>query len=213
VTRSSSAEPADAPAPDDDNGGGTFSAVRSVVETLVLTLIIFVVVQTFVAQPFEVRQDSMEQSFEPGQYVLVDKLSPRWSSFGRGDVVVFKPPAASGEGASGVPFIKRVVGLPGETVEVKADGRVYIDGKALDEAYTYHDASGRNEPTTATSDEDRWVIPPGELFVMGDHRQVSVDSRVFGPIEIGSVVGRAVLRYWPLSALGIPPTPTYGSGG
>jgi signal peptidase I len=178
-----------------------------IVETLVLTLIIFFVIQTFVAQPYQVQQQSMEHTLEPGQYVLVDKLTPRWASYGRGDVVVFNPPASWTEGTT--PFIKRVIGLPGDTIEVKDDGLVYVNGTALEEPYTYQNAQGVNEPTTPLSDQKRWVVPEGELFVMGDHREKSAESRLFGPISISNVIGRAFLRYWPISALEIIGTPTY----
>jgi signal peptidase I len=176
-----------------------------IVETLVLTLIIFFVIQSFVAQPYQVQQNSMERTLEPGQYVLVDKLTPRWDSYGRGDVVVFNPPATWTDDST--PFIKRVIGLPGDTIEIKDDGRVYVDGTALDEPYTYKNAQGVNEPTTAT--QARWVVPEGDLFVMGDHREKSADSRLFGPISISDVIGRAFLRYWPISALEIIATPSY----
>lgn len=179
-----------------------------VVETLVLTLVIFFVIQTFVAQPYQVQQNSMERTLEPGQYVLVDKLSPRWDSYGRGDIVVFNPPASWTEDST--PFIKRVIGLPGDTIEVKNDGLVYVNGTALDEAgYTYRNDQGINEPTTASLDQQRWVVPAGDLFVMGDHRQKSADSRVFGPISISNVIGRAFLRYWPISTISILQTPAY----
>jgi signal peptidase I len=178
-----------------------------VVETLVLTLVIFFVIQTFVAQPYQVQQNSMERTLEPGQYVLVDKLTPRWDAYGRGDVVVFNPPATWTEDPT--PFIKRVIGLPGDTVEVKDDGLVYVNGTALEEPYTYADADGVNEPTTASLDQHRWVVPEGQLFVMGDHRQKSADSRVFGPISVSDVIGRAFLRYWPVSTIAILQTPAY----
>ena len=177
-----------------------------VVETLVLTLVIFFVIQTFVAQPYQVQQNSMEHTLEPGQYVLVDKLTPRWDSYARGDVVVFHPPAAWTEDRT--PFIKRVIGLPGDTVEVKDDGLVYINGTPLDETYTFKNDQGIAEPTPS-HDQTRWVVPDGELFVMGDHRRASADSRVFGPIPISDVIGRAFLRYWPISALQIIATPAY----
>ena len=179
-----------------------------IVETLVLTLIIFFVIQTFVAQPYQVQQNSMERTLEPGQYVLVDKLTPRWDSYGRGDVVVFNPPPSWTSDPT--PFIKRVIGLPGDTIEVRDDGLVYVNGTALDEhLYTYKNSQGVNEPTTASPDQSRWVVPEGDLFVMGDHRQKSADSRVFGPISISDVIGRAFLRYWPISALEIISTPSY----
>ena len=185
----------------------TFGCLFEVVETLVLTLVIFFVIQTFVVQPFQVQMNSMERTLEPGQYVLVDKLSPRWDSFDRGDVVVFNPPASWT--ADTVPYIKRVIGLPGDTVEVKDDGRVYVNDIALDEPYTYKNDAGVNEPTSVSLDQRMWVIPPGQLFVMGDHRQKSADSRVFGPISISDVIGRAFLRYWPIPMFGILPTPSY----
>jgi len=177
-----------------------------VLETLVLTLIIFFVIQTFIAQPYQVQQQSMERTLEPGQYVLVDKLTPRWDDYGRGDIVVFNPPKTWT--TENTPFIKRVIGLPGDTVEVKDDGLVYVNGVAIEEPYTYKNAEGVAEPTEV-GDQTRWAVPEGELFVMGDHRQKSADSRVFGTIPIGNVIGRAFLRYWPISTFGIIQTPTY----
>ena len=177
-----------------------------VLETLVLTLIIFFVIQTFIAQPYQVQQQSMERTLEPGQYVLVDKLTPRWDDYGRGDIVVFNPPTTWT--TENTPFIKRVIGLPGDTVEVKDDGLVYVNGVAIEEPYTYKNDEGVAEPTEV-GDQTRWVVPEGELFVMGDHRQKSADSRVFGTIPIGNVIGRAFLRYWPISTFGIIQTPTY----
>ncbi len=174
-----------------------------IVETLVLTLLIFFVIQTFVAQPYRVEQMSMEHSLEPDQYVLVDKLTPRFDDYSRGDVVVFEPPAAWVEGTTRTPFIKRVIGVPGDVIVVK-DGQVWVNGTALVEPYTYD-----NQPTTAQSEPATWTIGPGQLFVMGDHRAASADSRSFGPIEKSAVIGRAWLRYWPLSTFGILPTPTY----
>jgi signal peptidase I len=177
-----------------------------VLETLVLTLIIFFVIQTFIAQPYQVQQQSMERTLEPGQYVLVDKLSPRWDGYDRGDVVVFNPPDSWTN--DDTPFIKRVIGVAGDTVEVRDDGFAYVNGVRLEEDYTYTNAEGVPEPTEA-GDQARWVVAEGELFVMGDHRQRSADSRVFGSIPIDNVIGRAFLRYWPVSTFGILETPSY----
>lgn len=176
------------------------------VKTIALTLIIFFAVQTFVAQPFQVQMYSMEQTFEPGDYVLVDKLSVRWGGYSRGDVVVFQPPASWDDAKD--PYIKRVIGEPGDTVEIRDDGLVWVNGVALDEPYLYADADGSPEPTDANG-ETSWVVPEGELLVMGDHRQSSADSRVFGPIPISSVIGRGAIRYWPLGKLGFITPPVY----
>jgi signal peptidase I len=180
-----------------------------IVETLVLTLVAFFVIQTFVAQPYQVHQTSMESTLEPGQYVLVDKLTPHWAPYQRGDIVVLHPPAGWEDGDD-TPFIKRVIGLPGDTVSIGDDGRVYVNGTPLDEAaYTYHEGDGTDEPTTATDGTSTWTIGPDELFVMGDHRQASADSRAFGPIKVSSVVGRAFLRYWPATTIGVLARPAY----
>jgi signal peptidase I len=149
----------------------------------------------------------MERTLEPGQYVLVDKLTPRWDAYSRGDVVVFNPPAAWTEDPT--PFIKRVIGLPGDVVAIKEDGLVYVNDTPLDEPYTYANGAGVHEPTTPLSDQSRWVVPAGQLFVMGDHRRRSADSRAFGPIGVSDVIGRAFLRYWPISTFGILQTPSY----
>src|SRR4051794_31787500 len=118
-----------------------------VVETLVLTVVIFLGIQTFVAQPYKVQQGSMETTLLPDQYVLVDKLTPRWSAYNRGDIVVFDPPANWTE-ATGVPFIKRVIGLPGDHVQLR-DGAVYVNGTKLDEPYVFTEDSIRQttDPT------------------------------------------------------------------
>ena len=178
-----------------------------VVETLALTLIIFFVIQTFVAQPYRVEQQSMERTLEPDQYVLVDKLTPRFDIYKRGDIVVFTPPDDWVQ-ASGTPFIKRVIGVAGDEVEVREDGRVYVNGTALEEPYVFQ-VDGEPQPTTASTDDPSWQVPDGELFVMGDHRSSSSDSRTFGPIEVDHVIGRAWLRYWPFDTFGVLPTPTH----
>ena len=179
-----------------------FGCLFEIVETLVLTLVIFLVIQNFVAQPYRVQQQSMERTLEPDQYVLVDKLTSHFDDYKRGDIVVFNPPAAWSQG-DGTPFIKRVIGVGGDTIDIR-DSRVYVDGIALDEPYVYD-----GQPTLVTGDRSSWVIPAGDLFVMGDHRANSADSRVFGPIEKKDVIGRAWLRYWPFNTFGILPTPTH----
>ena len=177
-----------------------------IVETLVLTLIIFLVIQNFVAQPYKVQQQSMEHTLEPDQYVLVDKLTPRLDDYKRGDIVVFTPPADWAQD-DGTPFIKRVIGVDGDTIEI-SEGLVYVNGTALDEPYIYAD-SPDDPPQPTVAAQDRWVVPAGELFLMGDHRANSAASRSFGTVPVSHIIGRAWLRYWPVSAFGILPTPTH----
>ena len=183
-----------------------FGCLFEIIETLVLTLVIFLVIQNFVAQPYQVKQQSMQRTLEPDQYVLVDKLTPRLDPYERGDVVVFTPPASwTGDDT---PYIKRVIGLGGDLIEIRDDGHVYIDGIELEEPYVYL-VDGVPQDTTAPPDRDRWTIPAGELFLMGDHRSNSADSRVFGPVPVEQIIGRAWLRYWPLDTFGILATPTH----
>jgi signal peptidase I len=169
--------------------------------TLVLTVFIFVGVQTFVAQPYQVEQESMEQTVMPGEYILVDKLTPRWDSYKRGDVVVFHPPNGFSTGGDGdKPFIKRIIGTPNDTVEVRPDGHIAVNGRELTEPYVFE-----GQATTARPGSGRWVVPAGDYFVMGDHRQASTDSRDFGPVAANDIIGRAWLRYWPLARFGFLP--------
>ena len=183
-----------------------------VLETLVLTLVIYLLIHTFVAQPFEVEQESMIPTINPNEYVLIDKITPRFDTYRRGDIVVFNP---TGGGAGSVPFIKRVIGLPGDTVRLE-NGRVWVEPPGgiavrLDEPYVVLDANGATAPTLPRDPEGtvEWVIPAGHYFVLGDNRVRSQDSRVFGPITQEQILGRAFVRYFPLDRVGIISRPTY----
>jgi glutaminyl-peptide cyclotransferase len=186
-----------------------------VAKTLIATVVIFLVVQVFVAQPYEVQQSSMRSTLEEGQYVLVDKLTPHLGGYSRGDIIVFnsvpRPGSCSDPMASPAtaqtPFIKRVIGEPGDLIELR-DGRVYVNEAPIFEPYV-----GRYR-TGALSSQASWVVPPGRLLVMGDNREDSVDSRSdqVGLICVNDVVGRAFLRYWPPSAFGILARPAYSGG-
>jgi signal peptidase I len=184
-----------------------------IVETLVLTLVIYLLIHNFIAQPFEVEQDSMFPTVAAGEYVLIDKVSPRFNDYERGDIVVFNPPSGYSEG--GVPFIKRVIGLPGDTVRLE-NGKVFVTpagGVAilLVEPYIGKDINNNPEPTIPRDAEgtSQWTVPAGSYFVMGDNRTVSQDSRVFGPISRDLIIGRAWLRYFPLNKIGIVQRPAY----
>ncbi len=186
-----------------------------IVETLVLTLLIYLVIHNFVAQPFEVQQKSMSPTIANGEYILIDKLTTRWDGYDYGEVVVFEPPGDSGLAVDGIPFIKRIIGLPGDTVTLE-NGRVFVtqpDGNPvrIEEPYVATDADGRTAPTLCRNGActTTWEIGEGEYFVMGDNRSQSQDSRAFGPITDDLILGRAWLRYFPLDRVGIIETPDY----
>ncbi|HLQ48902.1 MAG TPA: signal peptidase I [Candidatus Dormibacteraeota bacterium] len=178
-----------------------------IVETLVLTLLIFWVIQSFVAQPYRVEQQSMETTLEPDQYVLVDKLTPHWDAYKRGDIVVFTPPKGWASGTTDTPYIKRVIGIGGDTITIH-DGKVFVNNIQLVEPYVFQE-NGKPQETEDVLQTGEWVVPQGELFLMGDHRQSSADSREFGTVAVDKVIGRAWLRYWPINTLEILPTPTH----
>jgi signal peptidase I len=165
--------------------------------TVALAVILYFVINTFVVQTFRVEQQSMLDTLQPDEHLLIDKLTPRIDDYSRGDIVVFNAPA---DWDDGTPFIKRVIGEPGDVVAIQ-DGAVFVNGAKLDEPYVHY-------PIEA-GEWDEITVPAGELIVMGDHRDASVDSREFGPVPVGNVIGRAVLRFWPLDTLGIIQTPTY----
>jgi len=166
-------------------------STRNIVEWIgivVGALLVAVIVKTFLIQAFYIPSLSMYSTLDKGDRVLVNKVSYHLHDIHRGDVVVFKrPPGVPDTGIKDL--IKRVVGLPGDTVEGH-DGAVYVNGKRLVENYL--------DEGTVTSDFSPEKIPVGDIFVMGDNRGNSEDSRVFGPIDDDLVVGRAFVRVWPL---------------
>lgn len=182
-------------------------AIIEIVTTVGLAIILYLIITTFLVQTFRVEQQSMLDTLQPGEHLLIDKITPRIDDYSRGDIIVFHPNGDTEQ----TPFIKRVVGVGGDSVVIR-DGRVWIDGVPLDERdYTYRDpVTGENEETLAYGD-DSWQVPEGQLFVLGDHRMESTDSRRtrLGLVDTDDVVGRAWLRFWPLDRLGIIQTPEY----
>jgi signal peptidase I len=183
-------------------------AVIEIATTVGLAVVLYLVITTFVVQTFRVEQQSMLDTLQPQQHLLIDKLTPRFDDYSRGDIIVFHPKGERDK----TPFIKRVIAVGGEHVEIP-DGAVWIDGVRLDEDdYTYRDpVTGENEPTVATGQQSEWDVPGRSLFVLGDHRQESTDSRraSVGLVDRDDVVGRAWLRFFPLDTLGILQTPGY----
>lgn len=153
-------------------------------ETLSVAVILAIIIRIFLIEPFYIPSRSMEPSLYPGDRVLVNKLVYRFSQPARGDIMVFKYPLAPSKN-----YIKRVVGLPGETIQGR-DSKIYINGKELVEDYL-PDGLG-------TGDFDPVTIPREHYFMMGDNRGDSEDSRYWGTLERRLVKGKAVVIYWPI---------------
>ena len=209
-------DPSGAPAPGERAGSRrALGCAFEVVETLVLTLVIYLVIHNFVAQPFEVQQRSMSPTIVNGEYILIDKLTTRFDGYHYGDVIVFNPPSGSALAADGIPFIKRIIGMPGDTVTLE-NGRVFVTrpGESpvrIEEPYVVTDVDGSTAATTCPRPDCplTWIIGDDEYFVMGDNRPESQDSRAFGPIAHDLVLGRAWLRYFPIERIGIVERPDY----
>lgn len=161
----------------------------------VIALLIVLPIRFFIAQPFIVSGASMEDTFHNNEYLIVDQLTYQFEDPERGDVVIFRYPRDPSKF-----FIKRIIGIPGDTVSIEGDtvsiaNDEHPDGFVLDEPYAAHD---QNAPLTVT-------LGSGEYFVMGDNRAASSDSRIWGVLEEEKIVGRALLRLFPISEIGIFP--------
>ena len=170
-----------------------------VIETVVISLSIFLVVYLFFMQPHQVNGQSMVPNFQSGEYVLTDKISYKMGDPNRGDVVVFHAPeSAHCPKGTGCDFIKRVLGLPGESIEIK-NNSIYVNGTPLSESYIPPDF----EIMPGKFTKGHVVtLGPDEYFVSGDNRPYSSDSRAWGPILKSSIVGKAFFRYWPVDTVG-----------
>ncbi len=179
---------------------------RTVIEWAVILMAVLLctlLLRTYVIQSFSIPSGSMEPTLQVGDRIIVNKLSYRIHSVHRGDVVVFARPAL--EDQEYADLVKRVIGLPGETISSKGC-KIYINGKPLAEPWL---PSGPSSCSTALPDDEHpqfnlpgpVTIPAGHYYVMGDNRTDSEDSRFFGPIPESLIVGRAVAVVWPLSHL------------
>ena len=175
--------------------------VREWATVLVVALVIAITVRSFILQQFYISGPSMEATMFQDNRVLVNKLSYRLHDIHRGDVVVFDRVTVDGQVVQHDDLIKRVIALGGEKISIK-DCKVFIDGKLLPEPYLndYDLAQTVVEDRCRVPMMDEMIIPDDQLFVMGDNRPQSFDSRMFGTIEQNLVVGRAFVIIWPLSA-------------
>jgi signal peptidase I len=162
-----------------------FLAIKEILEIFLVAFFSILLIYKFLAQPFLVKGASMEPNFKDGDYLLVDEISYRLRAPERGDVVVFRYP-----GDEAVFYIKRIVGLPKEEIEILG-GRIAVSGRVLDEDYL---------PAALKTDSfnnARFVLGENQYFVLGDNRPFSSDSRRWGPVSRAEIIGEVSLRFWP----------------
>lgn len=178
--------------------------VWEVVKVAVITLAIVVPIRYFLVQPFFVKGASMEPNFDDGQYLVIDEISYRLRVPGRGEVVIFHYPLDKSQY-----YIKRIIGLPNETIEF-SDGRIKIYNKEHELGFVLDESSylPANVTTDAIGDA-KFILGDKEYFVMGDNRSASYDSRRWGAVSSGEIVGRAWLRAWPLQSAKVFAVPEY----
>ena len=179
------------------------SFIWEILKLIIIALLIVVPIRYFVFQPFMVKGQSMEPNYENGDYLIVDEISYKFRAPERGEVIVFRYPLDPSQR-----YIKRIIGLPGETVEIKA-GRIAIyqgnsPAKILDE-------SAYIPPYLSTEGDVRTTLNQNEYFVLGDNRfgLSSYDSRRWGVLPMGNIIGRTLVRAWPLATLAIFEAPAY----
>jgi signal peptidase I len=169
---------------------------RDFVETMLLIAIAFLVVNTLIGR-FRIEQVSMLPNLHEGEYVIVDKVSYSFRQPSRGDIVVLKQ-------IGNPDLIKRIIGLPGETVRV-SEGKLYLNDQPLDEPYLKDPQINEATPPV--------TVPTDRVFVMGDNRNNSSDSRRFGPVPMSDIVGRAWIIYWPPPDWRVLTQPSYAAPG
>lgn len=178
--------------------------VKSVV-FVVGVILLAILLRTFVVAQYYIPSDSMVPTLKQNDRIFVNKLSYRLHDVHRGDVVVFNRPPAMPSDPKIKHLIKRVVGLPGDTLETR-NGEVYVNGQRLVEPYLPKGTVSANliwvKGCTNAVAERFCTVPEGSVFVMGDNRGSSSDSRAFGPIDESLIVGRAFVRVWPLGDFG-----------
>jgi len=184
-----------------------FLAVFDLLKIVIIALLILLPIRYFIFQPFFVKGASMEPNFYDREYLIVDELSYRFNDPVRGDIIVFRYPRNPQDF-----YIKRIIGLPGETVQIK-DGKIYIfndenpDGFALEEGYLENEIKTVN----LNNDTNEVELKDGEFFVLGDNRHQSRDSRIFGPVDESFIIGKVMFRGWPINRVQFFEAPQYSN--
>jgi signal peptidase I len=182
-------------APPPSRFAGLGAALRELIETILLTLVIFFMIR-FAVENFRIEGYSMEPNFHDGQFLLVNKIVYLLHHPERGDVIVFHFPANPKKN-----YIKRVIALPGEKVQIR-DGQLYINDQLIDEPYPFNHADYDWGPQ---------VVGPDEYFVLGDNRPESSDSHFWGMLPAKLIVGKAWVSYWPPQLWGTVPDYSYAA--
>ncbi len=217
------AEPGESPGEDTSSKRDNRTTAWEIIETILLALLIFLMVRGVVLN-FRVDGNSMEPSLSHAEMLIINRRAYTsldvnsmlsylpgidradedrrylFNPPNRGDIVVFRPPGTNGD-----PYIKRIIGLPGETIEVR-DGAVYVDGQRLDEPYVSSPTAWRGSGA-----EPSVEIPDDEYFMLGDNRSNSSDSRSFGTVPKENIIGKSWLAYWPPGSIQLFPSPSYAS--
>lgn len=177
----------------EDSGPSRLSIFfKELLETLIWVAILFLIVNFFSLRVL-VKGRSMEPSLQDGNFLLVNRLAYNDDLPARGEVIVFTNPSDTD-----IDFIKRVIGLPGDTIEVN-NGTLYLNNQIIDESYILSQSLRNTSPV---------VVPEGHVFVLGDNRNVSSDSRTWGPLDIDEILGKPILIYWPPNQWGDVPHST-----
>lgn len=181
--------------------GSILIFLGDIVKIIIISLLIIVPIRYFLVQPFFVRGSSMEPIYSHGDYLLVDEISYRLTEPSRGDVIIFKFP-----GDPSTFYIKRVIGLPGETIAIQS-GKIRIKDDEASEGFVIEE-NYIKEPFLGDTEV---VLGDGEYFVLGDNRNASHDSRRWGTLNESFIVGRVFLRAWPLESIEFIKKPVYSN--
>ncbi len=198
-------DPEEGPDTEDPPGGKSNRWILELGGVVVVAIVVAFLLRTFVIATYSIPSGSMEPTLQIGDRIVVDKLSYHFHGVDQGNIVVFTtPPNEDCAGPPVADLVKRVVGLPGQTISVSG-GNVYINGRRLPETWLPSSQQGKTYPGPSPAPyalHHPYRIPKGDVYVMGDNRMLSCDSRYWGPIAESTIVGKVDVRIWPLSRLG-----------
>jgi signal peptidase I len=203
-------QPADAPTPDSPKGRNAADDEKSsrwiveLIGVVVVAVVVAILLRAFVVATYSIPSGSMEPTLQIGDRIVVDKLSYDLHGVDRGNIIVFStPPLEDCAGPRVSDLVKRVIALPGETISL-SDGRVYINGHVLPEPWLPAVVQTETYPGPSSAPyalHNPYKVPAGDVYVMGDNRTASCDSRYWGPVAESTIVGKVDLRIWPLSRI------------